>query len=750
MSGVGLGRRAVRAFSALRRQLTGARIVTFLLVLALCVLRTWDPKVLETARQRSFDLYQQIKPQPKPPVSPVAIIDIDEASLAELGQWPWRRTLVAQMLHNLAAAGAVLVGFDIVFAEPDRTSPGLLAESLTGLDDSMRARLREMPSNDSVLAEAMQRIKVVVGQPGSYQPPRKVERIPEVPSIAEIGAGDPRPYLDTFTSILRNTPEIDFAAAGWGLITPTPEADGVVRRVPAIVTDGTSLYPALSIEMLRLAFATQNLGIRTNQSGVTGIAMRVGQSRLVTTDDHARIWVYAGEHDPSLYVPAKDVIAGTFDPALVRGKLILVGTSAAGLEDIRQTAVQANIPGVEVHAQIITTILFNLQLTNPPDAVGVELAATLLGALLMINLVPMVGARWTLLLLIVVAGGLAGLSWHQFDAYRTLYDPVFPATVTLITFILMSYASYADEEKRRQQVRSVFNRYMSPAMIDQVISDPRALKLGGEKREMTLLFCDVRGFTTISEMFDAVGLTRLINRFLSPMTEIILARKGTIDKYMGDCIMAFWNAPLDDPEHAPNACSAALGMNRRLAALNQELEGEAKAENRRHVPIKIGIGLNSGPAVVGNMGCDLRMDYSCLGDTVNTASRLEGQSKAYGVTIVIGENTRAAAPDFAVLELDVIQVQGKTAGVRIYALLGEADLAGRPDFVELTRLQTDMLTAYRGQDWAKCRDLIAACRGAGQSWDLDHLYDLFEKRVAEYEKDPPGPGWDGVYVAKSK
>jgi adenylate cyclase len=214
--------------------------------------------------------------------------------------------------------------------------------------------------------------------------------------------------------------------------------------------------------------------------------------------------------------------------------------------------------------------------------------------------------------------------------------------------------------------------------------------------------------------------------------------------------MAFWNAPLDDPDHAANACRSALAMNERLVSLNQELEAEAKVEKRRHVPIRIGIGLNSGPAVVGNMGCELRMDYSCLGDTVNTASRLEGQSKAYGVTVVIGENTYAAAPGFASLELDVIQVKGKTTGVRIYALLGDDTMAARPSFKEMVRLQGAMLAAYRGQDWPGCRALIAKCREHGKAWDLDHLYDVFSERLDEFEKTPPGADWDGIYIAETK
>jgi adenylate cyclase len=731
-----------------RKQLSGGRLIGLIVMLLLCVLRASDPGLLQVARARTFDFYQQIKPQPRPETQPVSIVDLDDDSLHEIGQWPWPRTLMAQMINTLTQAGAIVIGLDIFFAEPDRLSPAKVVDNLPGLDPETRARLAAMPSNDAVFADAIRHSRVVLGQTGIGLPPRRTADIPPIPTVAMLG-GDPRPLLQSFTSILRNIPELDNAAEGWGVVTTDPEADGVVRRVSAMVTDGTYIYPALSIDMLRIATANESLGIKMDQAGIYGFVVR---PNIVQTDDHGRIWIYAARHDPSLYIPAKDIIKGTFDKSKVAGKLILIGTSAAGLQDIRSTAVEHFMPGVEVHAQIIDTILFNQQLSNPPDALGKEIVAAMVGALLMIILVPIIGARWTLLLFLGTAAAMAGFSWYEFSNLRTLYDPVFPIFTTLINFILVTYSTFTREEKQKRQMRGAFSRYMSPALVEMLAQDPTLLKLGGETRDMTLLFCDVRGFTTISELFDAQGLTQLINKFLTPMTNVILERRGTIDKYMGDCIMAFWNAPLDDDDHAANACRSALVMNERLGPLNDRLEQEAKAENRRHVPINIGIGLNSGPAVVGNMGSDLRQDYSVLGDTVNLASRLEGQSKTYGVTVVIGEATKNRAPDFATLELDLIKVKGKTEAVRIFTLLGTPEIAQTEPFKVLLAEHMEMLASYRSQNWEAARAHILKCREfiKNAGLELDGLYDLYEERIAEYEASPPGPDWDGVFVATSK
>jgi adenylate cyclase len=739
-----------------KRLLGGGRLVGLVVLGLLIAFRIADPAVLEVMRAKTFDLYQQWKPRAAPDPAPAVIVDIDDASLEEIGQWPWPRTVLAQLVHNLTAGGAAAIGFDMVFAEPDRMSPDKIAKGLPGLDAQTVNRLAALPPNEEAFAQTMRESRVVVGMVGQMtatqhrqQPP------PTVPNWGIIG-DDPKPYLQqtegsSFENVLRNTPALDNAASGWGIFTVTPETDGVVRRVPAILTDGKALYPALSTELLRLGTASESFGVKTDSENAGIQYIKLGGNK-VETDGRGRIWIYARPHDPSLFLSVKDVLNGSFDPARVAGKLVIVGTSAVGLGDIRAIATERHVPGVEVHAQIIESILFAQQLENPATAITVEITAALLGGLLMIVLMPMIGARWTLVLFLGVAGSLAYGSWYEFSHKLTLYDPVFPILCALLTYIIITYASFAREEAQRRQVRGAFSRYMSPALVEKLAQDPSLLRLGGENRDMTLLFCDIRGFTTISETFgaDAQGLTKLINRFLTPMTNVILERQGTIDKYMGDCIMAFWNAPLDDPDHAANACRAALAMNENLGPLNERLEQLAKEENRRHVPINVGIGLNSGDVVVGNMGSDQRFDYSVLGDTVNLASRLEGQSKAYGVMVVIGENTRTRAPGFATLELDLIKVKGKTEAVRIFTLLGDPAVAASPEFKALEAEHNAMLTAYRAQDWTATRALIARCLELDSSFHLAKLYHLYEERMAEYELAPPGAEWDGVFVATSK
>jgi adenylate cyclase len=731
----------------------GGRPVAMLLLLGALVWRETDPgRFLEIGRAKVFDFYQQIHPRARPDNRPVAVVDIDEASLAALGQWPWSRVTVAEIVANLFNAGAAVVAFDVVFAEPDRLSPGKVAETMGGLDAATVARLKKMPSNDDVLADIFSQAgRVVLGQtviPESFT--AQGEEMP-VTSVAAKN-GDPDPYLENHPALLRNVPVLDQAAAGRGIFNVTPEPDGVVRRIPAVVVVNGQRYPALSVEMLRIGIGARTIFTRMRHPDdpVRGLEDIVIGRTAVKTDPMGRVFLYAAPYDRKAYISAKDIKDGTFDPARVAGKLVVIGTSAAGLLDIRTTALDRRIPGVDVHAQIIETVLDNMQLSIPLDAGFLERAATIVGALLMIALVPMIGARWTLVVFLGIAGGLAGWSWWQFVGVRELYDPVFPTVTALLLFIQLTYWGYASEEAKRRQVRTAFGRYLSPALVEKLAHDPSHLKLGGEMRDMTLLFCDIRGFTTISELFDAQGLTRLINRFLTPMTNVILERFGTIDKYMGDCIMAFWNAPLDDEDHARHACESALAMMERLGPLNDELEAEAKAENRRHVPIKIGIGLNSGLVCVGNMGSDQRFDYSVLGDTVNLASRLEGQSKPYGVYIVIGDETRKRAPDYAALELDFIKVKGKTEAVRIWTLLGRPAMIGEAWFQELEQVHNAMLAAYRSQQWAEARRLLARCGELRHDLHLEGFYALMEERIAMFEANPPGADWDGVFTATSK
>ena len=439
-----------------------------------------------------------------------------------------------------------------------------------------------------------------------------------------------------------------------------------------------------------------------------------------------------------------------FDARQVRDHILFVGTSAAGLMDIRATPLSQSIPGVELHAQVIEQMLLQDFLERPDYADGLELVCLLVFGLILVLVLPRTGAAWGGLVTGIGIAAALGFSWYAFVELRLLFAPIYPSIIALFVYLSSSIISYLRTEAERQQVRSAFSRFMSPALVEQLAEDPSRLKLGGEMRDMTLLFCDIRGFTTISEQFDAVGLTRLINRFLTPMTNVILDRRGTIDKYMGDCIMAFWNAPLDDADHVRNGCRSALVMMDRLGPLNEELRKEAEEEGRKDVPIKIGIGLNTGECCVGNMGSDLRFDYSVLGDDVNLASRLEGQSKSYGVDIVIGENTQVRADGFATLELDLIQVKGKTVPVRIFALMGDEALADDTTFQALLAKHGDMLAAFRGQEWTRMRALVAECRERAPGLGLGPLYDLYDERCDAFEADPPGDDWDGVFVATTK
>ena len=517
------------------------------------------------------------------------------------------------------------------------------------------------------------------------------------------------------------------------------------------------MFPALSVEMLRLATGRPTILVKVDQAGIKSLGIAKGLE--IPTDQNGRMWPYFSKSDKAKYVSAVDVLNGTADPAMIKGKLTILGTSAIGLKDIRSIPTESNIPGVEVHVQIIETVLNKAYLTRPNFARGVELSVILFGGLAMIVLVPWVGALWTFMVFGVTTAGVGFGSWHAFAEYRMLIDAVFTLVAIFLLYSTLTYLNYVREEASKKQVRGAFAHYLSPDMVERLAENPESLKLGGEMRDMTLLFCDVRGFTTISEQFDPVGLTSLINKLLTPLTNAILKRKGTIDKYMGDCIMAFWNAPLDNPNHAMDGCRSALAMLAEMEPLNTKLEQEAKEEGRKHVPLKVGLGLNSGPAVVGNMGSDMRFDYSVLGDTVNLAARLEGQSKSYGMNVVLGPNTHDAVKDeLACIDLDFIQVKGKLTGVMIYGLLGDETVAQKPEFQDLRKLIFDAQEAYRAQKWDEAEAMFKTIRERGNDankcWDLeanlDVLCDVYEERIAEYRVAPPPADWDGVFVATSK
>jgi adenylate cyclase len=733
------------------RQIGVARAVCALLLFALVPLRIADPRPLEELHLRTFDLFQVLRPRVQT-AHPVVIADIDEASLKEIGQWPWPRTVVADLVTKLRQLGAVAVGFDIVFAEPDRMSPAVAATEFRGIDQQTREKLASLPSNDVVLGDAIKRAgNIVVGEAGSATvgPPRTDAELALQTGFA-IRGPDPRPFLVTFPGLLRNVPAIEQAAAGRGLFSIDPERDGIVRRVPIIMEAQDTIVPSLTMEMLRVVTRASAILIRADEAGVRSVAV---PGLEVPTDRSGQFWVHFNKHDPARYVSAADVLDGRVPADRVRGRLVLIGTSAVGLLDVKTTPVDPAMPGVEVHAQILESVLTKSILRNPNYAIGAELILAVVLGLAIIVAAPMLPAAIVLALGGLLIVGLVGMSWYFFVEHNLLIDFTYPLISSWLIYLVLTFVNYFREQRQRQQIRSAFGFYLSPALVEQLAKSPERLVLGGEERRMTILFSDVRGFTTISEHYkdDPQGLTRLMNRFLTPLTNAIIERKGTIDKYIGDAIMAFWNAPVDDEEHEANACDAALEMLARAEALNVELKREADTNGGVYMPLRIGIGLNTGPCVVGNMGSDFRFNYSVLGDTVNLASRLESRTKDYRLSLVIGSRTAERAQGrFATMEIDLIQVKGKKQPEVVFTVLGRAEVGADPRCQELRELNAGMLKLYRRQQWDEAISQIDRCRKLANGFGVDGLYDMYVERIEAYRADPPPPDWSGVYEAESK
>ncbi|MBV9114124.1 MAG: adenylate/guanylate cyclase domain-containing protein [Hyphomicrobiales bacterium] len=724
------------------------RALAFALMIALAMLRVLDPAPLEELRLRTFDYFQLVEPR-EAPAHPAIIVDIDEESLRSLGQWPWPRTVVADLVDRLTSLGAAAIGFDVIFAEADRYSPGSIIDLVQGLDAQSRERIRALPTNDEILSAAMRSSRVVLGESAVLGPATHAGSPQRQIGIATIGA-DPAPFLIGYPGILRNIAPLEAAATATGMLTINPERDGIVRRVPLAMRAQGLILPSLSLAMLRAVSPAGQVIIRADPSGIQSIGIRELE---MPTDRNGQIFVHFGHHDPARYVSAKDVLAGSVPPEKIAQKLVLIGTSATGLLDRQTTPVDASMPGVEVHAQILENALTGSFISYPDYAMAAELAAALSASLAIIILAPALGAALLALLGVLIATSLIAASWYFYSRQGLLFDFTYPLSSGLAVYLVLVFTNYLRAQAERAQVRSAFGQYLAPDLVEELVRTPEKLVLGGEEREMTFMFSDVRGFTSISESYkrDPRGLTSLMNRLLTPLTEAIISHKGTVDKYMGDAVMAFWNAPLIDSSHARNACLAALEMRERIASLNQEREIEAKARGEEFLPLRIGIGINTGTCVVGNMGSDLRFNYTVLGDAVNLTSRIEGQTKNYGVTIMAGASTmRAAGEGFAALELDIIKVKGKSEPEIIYAIFGASELARSEAFRTLRDRMGRMLACYRGQDWGKALIALEDCRAFEDEFELKPVLDLYASRICAFRDVSPPPDWDGVYVAEEK
>ena len=669
-------------------------LITFALLLAV---KVQDPFLVESARLKFYDyimLDQQIQSEQ------IVLVNLGEKSIEKYGQWPWPRKVHAEIIDELYSGGAGLVGSTVLMPEPDRLG------------------------TDGVLQSTLSQYPVVLSQTVSHDCSRKSESIRRT-GVAVIGDGRASDYLPQYPCVLSNIPALQQQAAGVGVTSTLPEADGVVRRVPLLAQSAGEYYPAFALELLRVAAGDPSYQAKINQTGVE--ALRIPQFNTIKTDQYGRIFINPNYKFEQINLADSSAVD-------LNQKIVILGVTAAGIQNPVATAQGAQYPQ-QIQASILQTLLDGVSISVPLWASSLDLA---LLVLLAVGIIVLSRVRYSIVWIAILIGGYLYLPIYLFTTESVLLDVSFNIFAALVLYLHIYTAKFISEYLQKQQIKKQFGTYLSPAMVEKLQKNPELLALGGESRELSIMFTDVRGFTTISEHYgkDVQGLTKIMNRYMTAMTKRIIENEGTLDKYIGDAQMAFWNAPLDDKDHALHAVQTALAMLDDLETFNDEIEREG-------IPaFGMGLGINTDTVVVGNMGSDQRFDYTCLGDGVNLAARLEGQSKPYGVKIVLGPKTAEYVRDtHQTVELDLIAVKGKTEPARIFTVLPLWDGVGEQQHVKFLEL-------YRTGKWAIARkfaeDLKLCWRG-----ELDSYYDMMIERINNLEHESPHE-WDGVYRATSK
>ena len=699
---------------------------------------------------------------PRDPSGEVVIVDIDDDSLLNIGQWPWPRTEVAKLVDGLTALGAKVIAFDGVLAEPDRSSPRFVSENLPDEERfvNLAKEIQALPDHDEILAHTILRSGIFVSgfTYGSYS---QVPRKPRLAKSLIIKRSDKADFIERserFEKAAVFLPDLERASAGNGSFMAKPDFDGVLRRTGMIFNDGQKLYPSLSLEAIRVAQGDSKLVTRIvrnlddNKNIIdTNYRILIGEYS-VPVENNGLVWLHYRKFESDDYLSAYKAINPDYHQDIaskVKDKIVLVGSSAEGLKDLRSTALEPFQPGVEIHANIIEQILQGDYLLRPDITIVAEATYILFAGLAMIVLAPFINALLlALVCFVLVAMAFIGSATAYVD-HNVLLDPFYPSLSVFLIFIVSTLLTYLRVEIERKQVRGAFGMYVSPDVMKDLEKNPENLQLGGENKDLTVMFTDIRKFTTISEGLTPEELINLMNDFLTAMSDIVLEHGGTIDKYMGDAMMAFWNAPKDVENHERQACLAALRMQEALEPINDRLGEMAEAQGTEALLLQAGIGLNTGRCSVGNMGSHQRFAYSALGDAVNLASRLEGQTKGYGVNILIGEDTQRHVPHMATLEMDLIRVKGKKYPVRVYALLGDETLAKTKEFQSLLESHREMIENYQQGNFKEAQKALKIC----EKLDIYHLYEayeLYEERLHALIKTPPEGEWDGVYKATTK
>ena len=686
----------------------------------------------------------------------IIILDIDEKSLKEEGRWPWGRDRLALLMDKLFDQyGIAVVGFDVVFAEKDESS-GLRVLQKIGQNQlkadaqfqTVLSSIQPQLEYDKRFAEKIKNRKVVLGYYLTDQTEKNLSgQLPEatfpVDSFKGMHIG-----FTSWNGYGANLPDFQRAASRAGHFNPLVDADGVVRRVPMLAEYNGAYYESLSLAMVRTLLGNTALmpGFGGNQdSGYAELEwlelLSANNTLKIPVDKNVATYIpYRGKQGSFRYISVTDVLHDRVDPAQLKNKIVLVGTSALGLLDNRATPVAEVFPGVEIHANMIAGILDQNLKQRPAYMTGAEVLWLLLIGVTLSFLVPTLSPARAVLATLFTFALTIGLSIALWQ-YGNLVMPMANSLVMIaLLFALdMSYG-YFIESRTKRQITGLFGQYVPSEVVEEMSQHPESVSMAGESREMTILFSDVRGFTSISEGLDPKELTVLMNEFLTPLSRVIYKQRGTIDKYMGDCIMAFWGAPLSDVHHARNALVAGLEMLTVLESLQPHFKERGWPE------IRVGVGINTGHVSVGNMGSEVRVAYTVMGDEVNLASRLEGITKQYGVSIIVGEHTRNAAPEFIYRELDRVRVKGKDQPVAIYQPIGLTAEVSPAMKAEIESFHA-MLALYRNQDWDQAESQLISLQSSSPE---TKLYGIYIERIDHFRNHPPAADWDGVYVFESK
>ncbi len=612
---------------------------------------------IKTLRYKTWDYFQQIHPRNTVSDS-VTVVNISEKDLQKYGQWPWPRHVMAMLHAKLSDAGAVIVNYNILFAEADRMSGVEYLKSMP-MSNELREELgKSLLDTDNVFATVLNESKNSV-----LMMSVKNDKGLEFPSTTQIiEKGNVKPWLYAFGGIVSPYPKISAGATGLGVNVTSPEPDAVVRKMPVLIVVQGKIYPSMLLENVRLINGSKRIKVIAKEHGIDEVL--VSKKAGIPVNHNAEMYIHYA--DPSKYVQmsASEVFSNSFNENKVRGRIVVVGMDAAGLSVLKYTPHGLTTDQM-ISAQALDTLLTGEFLLRTPQADTYEIIFMAMLGLLMIILLPRTSVLLSVPLLIFILGGISYASFMAYANKGFLVDPSFAVLYIFLIWSHGTYNNFATQSRLRKQIKKQFEHYLDPGMVKKLQKDPSLLKLGGETREMTFLFSDIRGFTPISEKYkgNPEGLTKLINRFLTRMTDVIIANGGTIDKFMGDCIMAFWNAPIENTKHRELAVKSAIEMTVALRQPNNILVAEGLPQ------INIGIGINTGEALVGNMGSEQRFDYSVIGDAVNLASRLESSSKTLGKTIVIGEDTKNKIETLYPFEyIDSITVKGKTEEIKVYTV----------------------------------------------------------------------------------